>query len=202
MDLGRPLSVVTPTVDADVLAVLAGADAEFTPPEIHRLIGDWSEDGVRRALRRLVDSGVVDAERKGNAFLYRLNRRHLAADAIIELAGLRQRFIHRLQETLEAWTEPPAHAVLFGSAARREMRVDSDIDVFLVRPADVTDDATWRAQLYALQERASAWTGNDLRILEYSESEIEAGLAAGDPVLADIGRDGIWLAGRSTLRRV
>ncbi len=202
MDLGRPLSVVTPTVDADVLAVLAGADAEFTPPEIHRLIGDWSEDGVRRALRRLVETGVVAVERKGNAFLYRLNRRHLAADAIVELAGLRHHFIRLLQETLEAWAEPPAHAALFGSAARRQMRVDSDIDVFVVRPADATDDGTWRAQLYALQEQASAWTGNDVRVLEYSESEVEAGLAAGDPVLSDIRQDGIWLAGRSTLRRV
>jgi predicted nucleotidyltransferase len=175
---------------------------EFTPPEIHRLIGDWSEDGVRKALRRLVDTGVVDAERKGNAYLYRLNRRHLAADAIVELAGLRHSFIRRLQDTLGAWAEPPAHAVLFGSAARREMSVDSDIDVFVVRPADATDDVTWRAQLYALQEQASAWTGNDVRILEYSESDVETGLASGDPVLADIGRDGIWLAGRSTLRMV
>ena len=34
---------ITPTVDGDVLMVLARAEAAFTPPEVHRLIGARSE---------------------------------------------------------------------------------------------------------------------------------------------------------------
>ena len=60
MDFSRPMSVITPTVDGDVLTALAQADASFTPGRLHKVIGRHSEDGVRRALRRLVRQGVVE----------------------------------------------------------------------------------------------------------------------------------------------
>jgi predicted nucleotidyltransferase len=202
MDLGRPLAVVTPTVEADVLWVLAGADAEFTPPQIHSIVKTWSEAGIRKALQRLVRTGVVEADRKGNAFLYRLNRQHLAADAIIELADIPRRFVDRLREAIAGWEQQPSYAAMFGSAARDEMRDDSDVDVFVVRPEGVESaDDTWRDQLHRLEREASAWIGNDVRILEYGESEANVGLENREPVLMDILRDGIRLGGRTSFRQ-
>ena len=196
MQLDRPLRVVTPTVDGDVLAVLARAEAEFTPPEVHQLVGAHSEDGVRRALMRLADQGIVLHRRAGRAGLYTLNRDHLAVAAVIDLASLKDKLLARCRERLAGWQPPARYAALFGSAAHGAMRLDSDIDLLVVRPDRVDADAdAWRSQLSSLTSDVHTWTGNDTRILELAESEASAGLAAGERVLLDIAAGGIHLAG-------
>jgi alkanesulfonate monooxygenase SsuD/methylene tetrahydromethanopterin reductase-like flavin-dependent oxidoreductase (luciferase family) len=87
VELNSPLATVTPTLDGDVLAVLAGSDGTFTTGQLHRVLGRHSEEGIRKVLQRLVRQGVVHAERVGNAFAYRFNRDHLAAEHIIEPAA-------------------------------------------------------------------------------------------------------------------
>ena len=74
MELSRPLSTVTPTLDGDVLAVLARHDATFTTGQLHRVLTQHSEEGIRRVLQRLTKQGVVQSDRVGNAFTYRLAR--------------------------------------------------------------------------------------------------------------------------------
>jgi predicted nucleotidyltransferase len=194
MQLSRPFSVVTPTLDGDALAVLAGADEEYTAPRVHQLIGSHSVEGVRRVLIRLSEQGIVLTRQAGNSVLYRLNRDHLAAGAVVTLSRLRIALIERLASTLSTWETPPIYATLFGSAVGRDMRPDSDIDVFLVRPADVdADDVGWRTQVFRLEAAATLWTGNDARVLEYAASDLVAGTA--DPVLDDVRREGIRLFG-------
>jgi hypothetical protein len=191
----HPLSVVTPTLDGDVLAVLARADTEFSGREVHRALGHSSHTGVRRCLERLVGEGIVLQRRAGNALLYRLNRDHLAAPQIEALATLRLRFFERLRETVAAWDIKPALGAVFGSVARGEADAGSDIDIFLLRPAGVDeDDSIWREQVTALVESASAWTGNDARSLEYSQSDLPR-LRREEPVIAEIAADGIAIAG-------
>ena len=216
MELGRPFAVITPTVDGDVLGVLAHADKPFTPGEVQRLGGAWSESGIRKALSRLAEQGIVRAEKVGPVTAYRLNRDHLAAGPLIELADLRRTFITRLRSKIASWQVTAPFAALFGSAARGGMRPTSDIDVFVVRPDDAllsdADDAadddagtlaaTWGAQVSSLQHDASAWTGNDVRVLEMSRSEVRSGLEAGEQVLDDIRRDGIVLVGDHTFWRL
>jgi predicted nucleotidyltransferase len=197
MDLARPFSVVTPTVDGDVLQVLASADASFTPPEVHALIGRHSVSGVRKALARLRSVGIVRADRVGQAFSYGLNRDHLAAPHIVAIGNMRAELLERLQNVLEQWDVRCEFASLFGSAASGGMRAASDLDLFVVRPDAVdSDDETWRDQLDHLTRTVTAWTGNDTRILEFSASETAAGLASADePVLVDIREQGIRLYG-------
>jgi predicted nucleotidyltransferase len=196
MQLDRPFRVVSPTVDGDVLAVLARAEAEFTPPEVHRLIGAHSEDGVRRALVRLADQGIVLHRRAGRAGLYQLNRDHLAAAAVIDLASLKDQLLARCRERLASWQLPARYVALFGSAAHGHMHLDSDLDILVVRPDRVDADAdVWRRQLSTLASDLHAWTGNEARILELADSEAAAGVAAGERVLLDIASGGIHLAG-------
>lgn len=191
-----PFRTVTPSLDGEVLAVLANADAAFTPPQVHRLIGNRSEAGVRKVLQRLVEQGVVADARVGQAVSYRLNRRHVAAAHIVGIAGLFDELLARIRAELDGWQTPAEYAVLFGSAARRQMRPDSDIDVLVVRPDHVEgDDAAWRDQLDALAENATAWTGNDTRLLELSATEVRLGLGDGEPMYGDILREGIRLHG-------
>jgi predicted nucleotidyltransferase len=198
VQFSNPLAVVTPTLDGPVLAALAAADGPFTTGQLTRVLGEGSEEGIRKVLRRLTAQGIVSAERVGPAFAYRLNRAHLAAEPIMALAGLRATFLARLEQLLAAWAHPAAYAVVFGSAGRGTMRPDSDIDLLLVRSAG--PDEEWDTQLDHLVSTVSAWTGNDLRPLVYTLTELEA--ARGEPVLLDILDSGITVAGeRSWFQR-
>jgi predicted nucleotidyltransferase len=196
MQLNRPFQVVGPTIDGDVLGVLALAEAEFTPPRVQSILGQFSEAGIRKALNRLAGQGIVRSRRAGNAVLYGFNRNHLAAPAIVALARLRDTFIEQLRHEFERWTTPCSYAALFGSAARGGMRPDSDVDVFVVRPSATRSDAgEWQDEIGELSVAITEWTGNDARVLEYSDDEVARGLRAGDRVLAEIVRDAIHLAG-------
>ena len=198
MDLARPLTVVTPTVDADVLAVLAGGEAEFTGRQVHQVAGRHSEKGVRNCLHRLVLQGIVTARRAGNADLYSLNRHHLAAPHVVALAGLRRELLARISAELGGWKNAPVFAALFGSAATGHMRPDSDIDLFVVRPRGLDiEDPTWRQQLHSLSIEVTAWTGNDARVLELGEAEVRRGLDRSERVLADVRAEGIVLYGEA-----
>lgn len=192
--LSRPFQLITPTVDGDVLAVLARAEASFTPPQVRDLIGFHSVAGVRNSLVRLTTQGIVRSERVGRAYTYRLNRAHVAAAYVVGLAEAGSEVVDRMRSHISAWPLACSFAALFGSGANGQMTVDSDLDVFVVRPDSVDVDGRWDDQVDALSNACTAWTGNDTRVLEMTEAEVRLN-AATDRVLADIGRDGIVLAG-------
>ncbi len=192
MELSRPLATVTPTLDGDVLAVLAGHVGPFTTGQLHRVLTRFSEEGIRKVLQRLTRQGVVLAERVGPAYSYRLNRNHLAADPIVALASLQRTLLDRLERRLTGWAAPPVYAAVFGSAARGTSTTDSDLDLLLVR-ADDAPAAAWEEQVSALAAAVTAWTGNDTRPLEYTVSQLAA--ARSEPVLRDVARDGLTVAG-------
>jgi predicted nucleotidyltransferase len=193
VELNRPLATITPTLDADVLTVLARHDATFTTGQVHRILTRHSEEGIRKVLRRLTSQGVVLSERIGNAFAYRFNREHLAARHIVELARLQETFMARLTELVESWPHPPVYAALFGSAARGRMTTSSDIDLLLVRPR-TAGDAEWDEQVDDLATAVTRWLGNDARVLEFTEDEI-ATSGHEEPVLKDVLREGLTVAG-------
>jgi len=193
MELNHPLATITPTLDGDVLAVLAQHEVTFTTGQLHRVLSRYSEEGIRKVLLRLTRQGVVHSERIGNAYSYRLNREHLAAGPITELARLAQTLLKRLEDRLTDWTFPPKYAAVFGSAARGTMTEDSDLDLLLVR-ADDTPVDVWEDQVASLAADVSRWTGNDTRPLEYTVSELNA--ARDEAVLRDVLKEGLTVAGR------
>ncbi len=192
MDFAHPLRVVSPTLDGDVLSVLAGAEEEFSGRRIHRLVGHGSEPGVRKAVERLVDQGIVLRRQAGRANLYRLNRQHVSSEAIELLAQARSQLIAWLQEAIASWEVVPRCAAVFGSVARGEAGPDSDLDLLVVRRSEIDEEnATWESQLGSLQQSATAWTGNDARVIELGEGE----LAQAEPLLAEVIGEGIGLFG-------
>ena len=133
-----------------------------SPPASYTAIGAHSVDGVRKVLLRLTEQGIVAAEPAGRAYLYRLNRDHLAAGPIEALARLREALVERLRAELASWAAPATYGALFGSAVRADMRLDSDLDLLLVRP-DHAHSPVWSDQVTALSLAATRWTGNDTR---------------------------------------
>jgi predicted nucleotidyltransferase len=205
MDLNHPLRAITPTLDGDVLTVLARADEGFSGRQIHRLLGYGSEQGVRKAVERLVGQGVVDRSQIGRANVYRLNRGHLAAPHIEGLVAMRTALLERLRAAIGEWQLVPRLALLFGSAAEGKAGPSSDLDLLLVRRAGVDGDSdAWIEQLASLEREATEWTGNDARIVEFGEQELASGRLEG--VIEDALSNGIDLHGsrrrfRSAIRK-
>jgi len=193
MELQRPMATVTPTLDGDVLAVLALHDVAFTTGQLHQMLTRHSESGIRKVLQRLVEQGVVLSDRVGNAFAYRLNHDHLAAAHILGLARLQETLLRRIEDRLASWAPPPPYAAVFGSAARGAMSPGSDLDLLLIRPNGVDSDI-WEAQANDLAADVTHWIGNDTRILEFTAADLAA-RGRDEPVLRAVLDDGLTVAG-------
>ncbi|MFF2842605.1 nucleotidyltransferase domain-containing protein [Paenarthrobacter sp. NPDC057981] len=190
MRLQNPLSAISPTLDMGVLFVLARADAEFTAPTINALLPEGgSLAGVRKALGRLVEQGIVADKVAGRTHMYSLNREHLLAEAVLGLASARDRLSERIRLAIDLWEFSPTVVTIFGSAARKDMRTDSDIDLF-VGLSDETDDVVAETCVADLAGKVSIWTGNDARPLVYRASEI-----APAPIFDSIVTEGLTVYG-------
>jgi hypothetical protein len=196
MDVGRPYSAVCPSLDGEVLVALAATSMAMTGRQVAVMTGRSSHSGVLTVLNRLTEHGLVERVELNRAFLFSLNRDHVAYPAVVALVGLRGELLARIQKDLDAWELPPIHMSLFGSFARGDGDTDSDVDLFVVRPAAVLEeDARWRDQLDGLTSRIYRWTGNRAAILEASETEL-AGLAKDEPaVVTQLRGDAIVLSG-------
>jgi predicted nucleotidyltransferase len=196
MDVARPYTALCPTLDAGVLSVLAGTTRPLTGREIARLLGRRSHSGVLDTLDRLTEHGLVDRGEAGRAFLFTLNREHLAAPAVDLLAQMRSELFDRLSRLVDSWEIAPVHVSLFGSVARGEGDTSSDIDLFVVRPKSVDgEEPRWREQLDLLAHEVQRWTGNPAGIAEVGKEEIPRLRKEEPPILAELRADAITIAG-------
>jgi predicted nucleotidyltransferase len=196
MDLSFPYTAALPRTDGQVLSVLAGTTAPLGGREVARLAG-VSQNGAWRALRRLVEQGVViEQPAGGRSLLYTLNRDHLAAEAIITLTRLRSILAERIKEQVASWEVQPIHASMFGSAARGNGDTESDIDILVIRPKEIEEeDERWRSQINSLAANVHSWTGNHAGIAETSERDLARLRRERPPVIKDVETDGLTLMG-------
>ncbi|MET3369734.1 UNVERIFIED_CONTAM: putative nucleotidyltransferase [Jeotgalibacillus campisalis] len=188
MQLQNPLRAICPTLEADVLMALADGRPS-TPGHLVRDRGiHASVSGTRRCLERLQESGIVMGIQVGNRTEYALNSSHMLAGVIAEASQGRDRFTRFVSRAILRWPERPLQVVLFGSAARGDMRNDFDIDlVFIVQ--DGSGDELYErigdlaVDLYRL-------TGNDVRPIIYETSEVREA-----PIFDSIMREGVHLHG-------
>lgn len=188
--------MISHPLDGAVLRVLVGTTQALTGRQVARLSGEGSQQGIGKALNRLVDVGVVEREEAGSSSLYTLNREHLAAPAIERLVNLRGELLERLRQTFEDWEIKPMHVSMFGSTARGDGDTASDIDLFVVRRQGVdAEDEAWRAQLDELADAVRRWTGNHAGIVEIGEGDLTKLRRRHPPVLDELDADAITLAG-------
>jgi predicted nucleotidyltransferase len=139
MNLTDPTMAITSSLDGPVLVVLAGAGKPLTVSEVAHKSARGSEIGIRKSLGRLLAQGVVSCTELGNTRVYSLNRDHVAASVAIEMADIRPELWRRIAREVERWSVRPLYACVFGSAARHEGDVESDIDLLVVRPATISE---------------------------------------------------------------
>lgn len=195
MDLSSPISSVVPSLHGPVLAVLARAPRAMSGREVARnLHGRGSDRGVLYVLEHLVSHGVVHREDHPPAALFRLNRDHVAAGAITELADLKAVLMQRLRDAVASWEVPPLSVLLFGSAARGEGGPASDIDIVIVAP-EQRDDDTWGSQLADLSEKVLAWTGNPASIVEFRLEDLRPGGSGRSALVEEVLHEGVRIHG-------
>lgn len=196
MNLNKPLTSLIPMLEGEVLTVLAGAQASFTGLQVQTIIGKYSPRGVRDALQRLCVQGIVTRRPVGAADLYELNPEHLMTKYIKSLVNLRSEFLGLLNKEVAVWGILPVCGAVFGSAVRSDMKPESDIDIFIVRPKTVEFGlGAWREQLTDLSRKIAEWTGNDAQIFELDEDGIDLELASKDGILYTIIDQGILFYG-------
>jgi hypothetical protein len=154
MDLARPFAVITPTLDGAVLQALTTVKHMESGAEIHRRCGTGSPHGVRKVLHRLVAQGVADEVDNGNVKYYRLDSRHLAYEAIAQLANLTGLLADRVAHFLDG---------VAGLTHASFISLDP-VTVLLVADNDtVRDGAAWQYRLRALRQAIREWTGEPAR---------------------------------------
>jgi predicted nucleotidyltransferase len=202
MDVSRPHTALTGgALEGEVLSVLAGTTRPLTGRQIARLASHGSDRGLRLALNRLAEQGLVNTVEAPPAVLYSLNRDHIAAPIAIQLADLRSELFRRLRTAIGEWQVPPVHASIFGSTARGDGDTSSDIDLLVVRPDSVdSEDPAWRDQLHQLAAATERWTGNRASISEVGEEELLDLARERRPIVEELEQAAITVAGPDARR--
>ena len=179
-----------------MLVALAGTEMPLTGRDVVRLVDRRSPSAVAAALDRLVQHGLVRRQHAGRAYLHSLNRKHLAAHAVELLAEMRTALRDRLRNLVQGWEQASVHLSIFGSAARGDGDLGSDIDLFLVRPDDINvDDPLWRGQVRDLEIQVEDWTGNAAEIHEIDHDDLRQFVHEAPPVLRELRADAIDVCG-------
>jgi len=190
VDFARPIEAIVPGAQGRVLAVLAETSAELNLRTIAQLAG-ISQAQASRLLPDLVALGVVERREVPPASLFRLVPEHVASRALLTLARSTDTVLDEMGRLANALPQPPVSVIVFGSFARREADTDSDIDVVVVRPAEVDeDDDAWSASLEGWRLDVRRLAGNPVEVLEVSVDEAATKLGGRGQLWADIRRDG------------
>ena len=193
MDLSAGFRAVSPTAGGAALVVLWRAKEVISGREIARRAGT-SQSGMATAIEHLITDGLVFEVPGG----YELNRDHVFSPAVEVLARGRAELFDRIRIRVEVWESGPLGVVVFGSAARGDGHVDSDIDLLLIRPDEVLEsDPRWDREIEDLAHSIKRWTGNEAEIIDYSRTEAVAAHSDRRDLFVNIAADGIVLVGLS-----
>ncbi|MDO5503063.1 MAG: nucleotidyltransferase domain-containing protein [Actinomycetia bacterium] len=197
MDLASPLAIVTPTLDAGVLQVLIGTTQPCTAAEVHRRLGRGSDEGVRKVLTRLTAQGIVLTASPSRYPVYWLNRDHVGATHLEGLARARSEVLERIRTAVDGWSQAPHHVSVFGSFARGDGDLDSDIDLLLVSPATASSGSEdeWADNVASLCDAIERWTGNRAQALDIDIDTLRSMAARRDPLIESIRREGVHVFG-------
>ncbi|WP_162453007.1 nucleotidyltransferase domain-containing protein [Phytoactinopolyspora mesophila] len=198
MDLTEPPTALTSRLTIAVLRSLASRRGSATTEQVRRTAGIGTAAGVRRVLEKLIEHGLVtDTGPATRPALYELNRDHVLYPAVQALLAAREALPRLLGESISQWRLIPVNASLFGSAARRDGGLHSDIDLLVIRPTGLAgDEPEWMQQLHDVRGQIHRWTGNHLQVLDRSWSGLVDLVHADEKIVAEWQRDAVTVHGR------
>lgn len=184
VDFSQPFRAVTPTLDGPVLRVLARTTQPMTRQQVAHLVGEASESGVRKVLRRLAEQGLVVEQRIGTQYMYVANREHILWPAVEVVMNAAEHLDAKIRAHVETWQVPALSVELFGSVAAGTSTAESDVDLMIYRPHLADDEVdSWDAQVTELRMAVERWTGNPCEILEIDPPKLVEMTADDEPIL-------------------
>ncbi|MBT2503608.1 nucleotidyltransferase domain-containing protein [Curtobacterium sp. ISL-83] len=178
MQLAQPLATLLGSTQADALRVLARTDTGMTGRQVARVAGANQHTGIKRALDKLEQVGLVCVERGLQHSSYRANREHVLWPAVELGLGAGNELERRIAEFVQREDLDVLSASLFGSVARGDATETSDVDLLVVFAEAVDVDAV--TQLGELVER---WTGNECQVFDVTRADLLRFVREGDPLV-------------------
>ena len=203
MDWSAPTAALIPGLEGVALYRLYQVKTPQSATEVHRRAGVGSLNGLRNALERMADQGVVDTIKVGNAIGYRLNEDHVVYPALaaafdeLDPFGV---FTSRLRMLVEAHfppgpPTPKVSLAIYGSAARREASSNSDVDLLIVLPDDALASVRSDVLTDDLHQWVPRWTGNTAHVYRTTRSALAASFRAEEPLTRSWAKDAITVTG-------
>jgi predicted nucleotidyltransferase len=186
MFFSEPFGGIIPGARGAVLAALLRTGAPLTGRQVHGLVSDdYSLWTVQEALKALALLGIVETQTIGRAGVHTINERHAAVAPLRALLDP----VTALRDAVSSVTGKDVSAViLFGSIARTEATLNSDIDLAVIASPG------WDKRV-ELEDSVRTRLGNDCDVLVFTQAEFDRLATTGEPVVDDILRDGVALIG-------
>jgi len=186
MLFSEPFGGVIPGARGAVLAALLRTDAPLTGRQIHALVSDdYSLWTVQQALKALTQLGLVNTQTIGRAGVHTINENHVSVAPLRSLLDP----ITALTDTVcEAVGEDVKTVILFGSIARGEAKLHSDVDLAVIAPAG------WEGRT-DLEDAVRIRLGNNCDVLVFTSEDLARLSSTGEPVVREILTTGIALIG-------
>lgn len=186
MLFNEPFGGVLPGARGAVLAALLRTDAPLTGRRVHTLVSDhyslWTVQGALKALTQL---GLVNTRTIGRAGVHTVNEVHVSVPHLRAMLDP----IAALTDTVREGVGDDVKAViLFGSIARGEANINSDVDLAVIAPAG------WDGRT-GLEDAVRTRLGNDCDVLAFTPEDFTRLPATGEPVVREILTDGVALIG-------
>jgi DNA-binding transcriptional ArsR family regulator len=167
----------------------------FTGREIARNIRVASSN-VGRALSGLERIGVLHSMAKGRSLLYRLNTRHILCERL--LRDLFEKEVGNLNYALDElplnWPRDIRSVICYGSVARGEEQISSDVDLCFVARGPSSRSRLVRS-LGEVQAEFYLRTGNRFSPYVISAPSFAARYRRADPLIRRIASEGWVLRG-------
>jgi predicted nucleotidyltransferase len=182
----EPFGGVIPGARGAVLAALLRTDTPLTGRQVHALVSDdYSLWTVQEALKALTQLGLVDTQTIGRAGVHTINEDHFSVAPLRVLLDP----ITALTDTVrEAAGHDVKTVILFGSIARGEANIGSDVDLAVIAPAG------WDGRT-DLEDTVRTRLGNSCDVLVFTPEDFTRLADSGEPVVQEILTDGVALIG-------
>jgi predicted nucleotidyltransferase len=188
-------SILSSEGNVRVLRELLRHGAELNPPQIARRAG-LSPQHVRQILLALRSLGVIEEVGQGRYPLYRGREghpMHAALDTLFRLEEARfDQVLEAVRKAASSDEERPLAVWLYGSAARGEDMVGSDVDVAVV--LDTTDLEQAVAVIRERLGEAEGRLGVSFSVVGLDPEDV-IGLSGGDPWWEGVRADAVPLLG-------
>ncbi len=195
MDYTRPVQALIPGAQGQILGVLAETTTHLNLTTISQLAG-VSLAQTSRVLPELVHLGLVERVEAPPSALFRLKDENLAGRLVRSMTDLRYLALREIGDCSALQKPSPELVIVFGSFARGEADAGSDVDLVIVRPADIHDyDSAWAESIVSLNQDLSRAIGNPVNILEVGANDLERRLKSRSDLWKSIRAEGIVVYG-------